>query len=90
VALDERRSIEHHFWASSQREAALLGKELYDHGFLVLVISPVNTEDGSIVWNVEAAVEQTPSLAGSRQVSQELTRLGAQFDAVYDGLGTSI
>ena len=90
VTLDEQRSIEHHFWANSQREAALLGKELYTRGFLVFAISPVNTDDGSTVWNVEAAIEQSPSSAASRQVTEELTRVAANFDAIYDGWGTSV
>jgi len=90
VALDKGRSVEHHFWANSQREAAMLAKQLYDRGFLVLAISTVGTEDGSKLWNVEAEVEQAPSVAASRDMSEELTRLAAQFDAVYDGWGTSI
>ena len=68
----------------------MLAKELYDRSFLVLAISPVNTEDGSKLWNVEAGAEQTPSVAASREMSEDLTRLAARFDAVYDGWGTSI
>src|SRR5258708_3670713 len=90
VALDKGRSVEHHFWANSQREAALLAKELYDRGFLELAISPVSTEDDSKLWDVEAGVQQAPTVAASREISEELTRLAAQFDAVYDGWGTSI
>ena len=90
VALDKGRSVEHHFWANSQREAAMLAKKLYDRNFLVLAISPVNTEDGSTVWNLEAGVEQAPSIAASQATTEELTRLAAEFDAVYDGWGTSV
>ena len=90
VALDKGRSVEHHFWANSQKEAAMLAKKLYERGFLVLAISPVSTEDESKLWNVEAGVEQAPTVAASREISEELTRLAAQFDAVYDGWGTSI
>src|SRR5688572_30173505 len=81
VTLDESRTIEHHFWANSQSEAALLAKELYNRGFLVLAISPIKTNNDSIVWNLEAAIEQAPSSAVSRQVTEELTRLAAGFDA---------
>lgn len=90
VAIDGRRSVEHHFWAKGQKEAASLAKELYDRSFLVLVISPVETEDGSKFWNVEAEIEQTPAAAASPQVSEDLARLAARFDAIYDGWGTSI
>lgn len=90
VSLDQERSVEHHFWANSQREAVLLAKELYDRGYLVLTISPVNTEDDSTTWNVEAGIEQSPAIAASQPLSENLTRLAAQFEAVYDGWGTSI
>ena len=90
VALDKGRSVEHHFWANSQQEAVMLAKELYDRGFLVLAVSPVNNEEGPKLWNVEAGVEQAPSVAASRETSEDLTRLAARFDAVYDGWGTSI
>jgi regulator of RNase E activity RraB len=90
VALNEARPVEHHFWANSQGDAALLARELYDRGYLVLAISPVTTVDGAGMWNVEAGVEQTPSVAASRDVTEELSRLAARSDSVYDGWGTSI
>jgi len=71
IALDKGRSVEHHFWANNQREAALLAKELYGRGFIVLELTPVNTEDGSTVWNVVAGVEQTPSVAASGTISED-------------------
>jgi regulator of RNase E activity RraB len=75
---------------NSQDEAAHLAKDLYNRGFLVLAISPVADEDGTKFWDVEARIQETPSVAASRQTSEELTRLSAQFDALYDGWGTSI
>ena len=90
VALDKARSVEYHFWANSQREAAMLAKELYNRGFLVLAISPVDGADGSQSWNVEAGATHAPAVAASRETSEDLTRLAAQFDAIYDGWGTSL
>jgi hypothetical protein len=57
VALDKGRSVEHHFWANSQREAARLARKLYERGFLVLAISPVSTEADSKLWDVEAGTK---------------------------------
>ena len=90
VAIDEARSVEHHFWANSQREAAMLAKELYDRGFLILAIFPVDLEDGAKLWDVEAGLTQSAAAAASQQVSEDLTRLAAGFEATYDGWGTSV
>jgi regulator of RNase E activity RraB len=90
VSVNEERSVEHHFWAHSQMEAALLAKELYEQGFLVLVISPVDTEDGSELWNVEAGLKQSPAIAASRRVSENLVRLATRFNSIYDGWGMNV
>lgn len=87
--LDAPRSIEHHFWADDQMSAALLAKKLYGLGYLVLVISPTE-DDGSRLWNVEAGFDRSLEDAGSERVTEDLVRLAAQFDATYDGWGTSI
>lgn len=90
VSAPEKRAIDHHFWANSQNEAVLLAKQLYDQGFLVSVIAPVTTTDNTVFWNVEATVQQSPLEAANRDTVEKLTRLAAEFDAVYDGWGTSI
>jgi len=90
VALDEQRSVEHHFWAPNQTNAAELARELYNHGYLVLAISPTELEDGSVCWNVEAETKRTPEEAASHETSEELVRLAAQFNGSYDGWGTSL
>lgn len=90
VVLSKARPVEHHFWANSQREASMLAKALYDSGYLILAISPVTTEDGGSLWNVEAGINQPPNVAASMQLSEELTRLASRFDSVYDGWGTVV
>jgi regulator of RNase E activity RraB len=90
IALDEERSVEHHFWAPNQTNAAGLARELYNYGYMVLAISPTQLEDGSTWWNVEAEIKRAPGDAASHETSEELIRLAAQFDASYDGWGTSI
>jgi len=42
------------------------------------------------LWNVEAGIEQTPAVAATTKLSEQLTRLAAKFDSEYDGWGTSI
>ena len=90
LQLDATRSIEHHFWADDQKSAALLGRKLYDLGYVILVMSPIENDDGSKLWNVEASFDRSLKDAASERVTEELVRLAAQFDATYDGWGASI
>jgi hypothetical protein len=43
--LSEQRPIDVHFWAWTQRDAAVLGRELFKKGFLVKLLSPSPTPD---------------------------------------------
>ena len=88
VALGVPRPVEHHFFASNQRNAALLAKELYERGYLILVLSPPVAEDDSGSWNLEAGIQRTPDEAASHDVTEELVRLAAKYDTHYDGWGT--
>jgi regulator of RNase E activity RraB len=90
IRLDTPQSVEHHFWAEDQQSAALLAKELYGRGYLVLAISPADTEDGSKLWNVEAAIKRALSEAADPAVTEELVRLAGRFNATYDGWGASV
>ncbi len=83
-------SVEHHFWASNQSSGVALAKRLYDLGYVILVLSPTDDADGTKVWNVEAGIQRTLADAASESVSEELVRVAAQFDAVYDGWGASV
>ena len=90
--LQQSRSVEHHFLAENQQNASLLARALYEKGYLILMLAPSDSEDGShsSCWNVEAQVQHTPEEAASSLISEELVRLAAQFDAVYDGWGTPV
>src|SRR5260370_12785896 len=90
VSVEDTHFCEHHFWASTQRGADLLAKELYSRGFLVLVISRVDTDDGSELWTVEAGIDQPPAAAASPSITEDLSLLAHRFDSEYDGWGTSI
>jgi regulator of RNase E activity RraB len=90
IRLNTPQSVEHHFWAEDQQGAALLAKELHGRGYLVLVISRADKEDGSKLWNVEAGIERTLAEAADPGVTEALVRLAARFNVTYDGWGASI
>jgi regulator of RNase E activity RraB len=89
AALDEPRAVEHHFFAPTQEAAVLLAKELYDRGFLILMLSPAESE-GSSDWTVEAAQHSTAKNAASEATTRELLELATRMDATYDGWGTGL
>jgi regulator of RNase E activity RraB len=91
VNVGDPRSIEHHFWSKSQRDAALLANELYKRGFLLLVLAPATPKEGSdLKWNVEAGIRDSAENAASDDVARELVQLAASFNSRYDGWGTSV
>jgi regulator of RNase E activity RraB len=83
-------SIEHHFWAPTQGDAAMLAKALYERGYLILVLAPPAQGDGSSMWNIEAERMQSPEEAAGQAVVEMFVRLAASFNSEYDGWGTSI
>lgn len=90
VRINDVHSVEHHFWADDQESAAALAKALYESGYLVLVIAPIDTEDGDKIWNVEAAFRRTLAEAAASSITEELVRLAARLGATYDGWGASV
>lgn len=90
VDIDLTHFCEHHFWVPTQEEASVLGRELYRRDFLVLTLCRVPTEDNSELWNVEAGRNGSPREAASSDSIEDLSRLGAKFNAEYDGWGVSI
>ena len=91
VDLQGTRSIEHHFWSKTQRDAALLAHELYRRGFLILVLAPAAPREGSeYTWNVEAGLKDSIERTTSGEVARELVSLAASFNSKYDGWGTAV
>jgi len=89
VSLGEARPIDVHFWAAHQRDAALLARELYRRGYLVTVIARTSGPDEER-WNVEAGARIIPHNALSDEFTEDLVRLAASHDSIYDGWATSI
>jgi regulator of RNase E activity RraB len=90
VDLNSPRSIELHFWAWNQKDASLLAKALYEKGLIILVLSPANIEDDPNCWNIEAGINKTIEEITDRSTTEELIKLADEFNAEFDGWGTSI
>jgi regulator of RNase E activity RraB len=91
IDLKVPRSIEHHFWAKTKRDAALLGNELYKRGYLLLTLAPATVSEGhEHKWNIEAGSRDSVEHASSDDLANELVRLADAFNGRYDGWGTSI
>jgi regulator of RNase E activity RraB len=84
------RSIECHFWAVGREEAALLGRALYERGFLVLALAPAVHLPNRIIWNVEAAIQQSPDATMSDGFIREIAGIAFAHSAVFDGWGTPV
>jgi hypothetical protein len=90
VDLDEPRPIEFHFWAWTQRDAAVLGRSLYQMGFLLRLLAPAPTDADPDRWTVEAGAKIPLTQALGDELAEKLIKLAATEDAVFDGWGTSI
>ncbi len=91
VDLKTPRSIEHHFWSKTQRDAALLANDLYKRGFMLLVLAPAARKDGSdYKWNVEAGVKDSVEHAVREDVVRDIVELATSRNSRYDGWGTTV
>src|SRR5687768_8614220 len=62
VDLRAEREIDVHFWAWSQRDAAMVAQALFNQGFLLKLLSPAPSTDDPSLWNVEAGARAAPEL----------------------------
>jgi regulator of RNase E activity RraB len=90
VNLDEPRSIEFHFWAWTQRDAAVVAKALYKMGFFVTLIAPAPTDGDAERWSVETGAKIPLTQALGDDLTGKLVNLADAEDSVFDGWGTSI
>src|SRR5215813_6661528 len=88
--LEESRPVEFYFCARSQRDAAVLGRSLYQLGFLIRQIAPAATDDDPERWLVEAGARISLHQALGDELAKKLIDLAAAEDATFDGWGTSI
>lgn len=90
VNLEETRSIELHFWASTRQDAAFLARALYEKGYLVLALAPSNAESKKQQWNVEVGIRQSIKQTVRKELVEELVRLADRHSSEFDGWGTSL
>lgn len=81
---------EHHFMAPRQLEAGKLAMALHKKGFNILEMIPAETRDGHEGWAVEGAIEMTVEAAADPATAEELIKLAATFDAIYEGWGAEV
>ena len=88
VDLTEGRPVDVHFWAWSQRDAAVLARELYKKGFLVKLLSSQSAANQEGRWGIEAGALIVPEEILGDDFTEGMVRLAANCDGVYDGWGT--
>jgi hypothetical protein len=82
------RSIDLHFWASSEAAAHNLVRVLEAEGYSPVVTNPSVSDPA--LWNVEAQVEASPLRIVEPYFVEKLVRLAAENGGEFDGWGTSI
>lgn len=91
VDLQTLRSIEHHFWSKTQRDAALLRRSftVVDFCFWCL-LPPRHVKALSTRGTSRPLFRDTIQHAASDDVARDLVALAASFNSRYDGWGTSV
>ena len=89
VPLGAPRAIDLHFWTNGKEAADRLADALRVRGYDIRVEQPAASEESGL-WNVEASVNQTPSLTLSDSFTEDIVRLAVQAGGNYDGWGTAI
>ncbi|MCZ2153470.1 MAG: ribonuclease E inhibitor RraB, partial [Bryobacterales bacterium] len=90
IDLNEPRPIEFHFWSWTQRDAAMLGRSLYEMGFLIRLLAPAPEDNDPDRWAVEAGAKLPLAQALSDKLTRKLIELADAEDAIFDGWGTSV
>lgn len=90
IELRNALNTEHHFMAPRQLEAGKLAIALHKKGFNILEMEPAETVDGRAGWAVEGGIEMTVEAAADPATAEELVKLAATYDAVYEGWGAEV
>jgi len=88
VDLEEKRTIDLHFWAYGEVAAHELEIALEAAGYLVSVSKPSEGDSG--LWSVESQINTSPPAVTTPFFVEKVVRLAAKHQAEFDGWGTSI
>lgn len=90
IPLDQPRSVELHFWANGQANAAQLALELYKQGYIVLRLAPASVNEDPQRWNIEVGAKLSPDQLADKVLIKNLINLATRYLGIFDGWGTSI
>jgi hypothetical protein len=90
VNFSQERPVDVHFWVWSQRDAAVLARDLFKQGFLVKLLSSASSPDDPSRWTVDAGARVAPERMLGDEFTERMIRLAAEHDAIYDGWGTEL
>ena len=90
LALNSAFMTEHHFFSPRQLEAGKLAIALEKKSFNIIEMEPAETKEGQEGWAVVGEVEMTLEAAADPATADELTRLAATFESIYDGWGAEV
>jgi hypothetical protein len=90
VDFQQIRPVDFHFWAWSQRDAAVLARSLYQMGFLIRLLAPAAVDTDPDRWTIEGGARISLAEALSDELAEKLVRLASAEDTIFDGWGTSI
>jgi hypothetical protein len=85
VDLSVHRPTDVVFHAGTQHDAAVLGRELSQRGFLISLLSPREE-----IWVVEAGALVTTADALGDDFTEAMVQLGAKWGGTYDGWGCDL
>lgn len=85
VDLSVHRPTDVVFLSGSQHDAAVLGRELYQRGFLISLLAPRDDR-----WALEAGALITTADALGEDFTQAMLQLAAQSGASYEGWGCDL
>jgi hypothetical protein len=89
VDIEDRQSIELHFWAEGKEAATGLANELRNEGLNVRYCGPVRSQHPG-VWNVEAVIEASIARVIEVNFIIRMIRVAATHSAEFDGWGVSV
>ena len=90
LALNSAFMTEHHFFSPRQLEAGKLAIALEKKSLNIIEREPAETKEGQEGWAVVGEVEMTLEAAADPATADELTRLAATFESIYDGWGAEV